>query len=315
MREVVEIYKYWGKADNARFHRLVWHSLDVAAVADELLRSREDWGRQWALVTDLESSEARSLAVWLVGLHDIGKFAESFQFLRPELRAKFFPDIAVRCKSYSVRHDQLGYILWSEELRRELGKKLVETLPPPSARAVVEVLDVWMLSVAGHHGSPPAVEPSSIGSYFQPVDITAAISFLHEWTALVKPPLHSLAEAKSQPKTASWLLAGLAVLSDWLGSNSDIFQFVESSQSLDSYWQDIAKPRVAISVQGAGIVGGQSHGSIESGGFASIYPDYIPTPLQQACDKATVQPEPQLYILEDVTGAGKTVDMMASCGA
>ncbi len=301
---MLEFFAYWGKADrhDAAFHRLVWHSLDVAAVADELLRSRDDWCQQWALVSGLESSEARSLAVWLIGLHDIGKFAESFQYLRPELRERFFPDIAAQRKSYDIRHDQLGHILWSEKLRRELAG----TLPPSDARAVIEVLDVWMLSVTGHHGSPPAVEASSIGSYFHPVDITAATSFLHEWTDLVNPPFDSLAQAKAQPEAASWLLAGFAVLSDWLGSNREIFEFVDSAQSMNSYWQDIALPKASVALQGAGIVGAYSHGSIESSGFASMYPAYDPTPLQLACDIATVHPEPQLYILEDVTGAGKT---------
>ena len=308
MRAVLEFFAYWGKADrhDAAFHRLVWHSLDVAAVADELLRSRDDWCRQWALVSGLESSKARSLAVWLIGLHDIGKFAESFQYLRPELREKFFPGIAVQCKSYGIRHDRLGHILWSEKLRRELGRKLGRTLRPADARAAIQVLDVWMLSVTGHHGSPPAVEPSSITNYFHPVDITAATRFLHEWTELVNPPLDALAKANSQPEAASWLLAGLAVLSDWLGSNTDIFKFVESTQSLDSYWQGIALPKADNAVQGAGIVGAHSYGSIESSGFASLYPAYDPTPLQLACDIAVVRTEPQLYILEDVTGAGKT---------
>ena len=297
-------FAYWGKADryHTAFHRLVWHSLDVAAVANELLLQRGDWCRQWALLTGLESDDARALAVWLIGLHDIGKFAESFQHLRPDLREKFFPDITVQRKSYDIRHDQLGHILWSKKLRSELGR----SLPTETARTVIQLLDVWMLSVTGHHGSPPSVGPSSIGSYFHSVDIAAAVSFMHEWTAVVNPPFDSLAKGKPQPEAGSWLLAGLAVLSDWLGSNSDIFKFVDSAQSLDSYWVDKALPQAAVAVQVAGIVGASSSGLIKASGFASMYPDYDATPLQLACDKVAVHPEPQLYILEDVTGAGKT---------
>lgn len=299
-----DLYAYWGKADrqNSAFHRLIWHSLDVAAAADELLRHRDDWCQQWALLADLDCDEARSLAVWLIGLHDIGKFAESFQYLRPDLRESFFPGRAVQCKRYSIKHDQLGHILWSETLRLEIGR----VLPKANARAVVELLDVWMLSVTGHHGSPPAVESSSITSYFQPVDITAATAFLHEWTQFVSPPFDSLAEAKPRTYAASWLLAGLTVLSDWLGSNSEYFEFVDSTQTLPSYWENSALPAAVDAVQSSGIVGGFSQAPIEFTGFSTLYRDYEATPLQATCDHVALHAEPQLYILEDVTGAGKT---------
>jgi CRISPR-associated endonuclease/helicase Cas3 len=302
-------YAYWGKAEQrgSAFHLLVWHSLDVAGVADELLRSRVDWLQQWAVLTELESGEARSLAVWLIGLHDIGKFAESFQYLRRDLREHFYPDRPVECKRYSIRHDQLGFMLWHEGLRREFAR----TLPGENARAVIELLDIWMLSVAGHHGSPPAVESSSLLSYFHEGDIEASLSFLHAWTELINPPLASLAQRNSRPEAASWQLAGLSVLSDWLGSNRQFFEFVDSTQSLEDYWQKTALPQAAAAVRSAGIVWGNGQEQRTHVGFSALYPGYEPTPLQTACDKVALSAEAQLFILEDVTGAGKTEAAMA----
>ena len=76
---MTDIFAYWGKADQSGddHHLLIWHSLDVAAVSDELLRQRDDWCGQWAAYTKLEPDDARKLAVWLIGLHDIGKFSVS----------------------------------------------------------------------------------------------------------------------------------------------------------------------------------------------------------------------------------------------
>jgi CRISPR-associated endonuclease/helicase Cas3 len=96
------------------------------------------------------------------------------------------------------------------------------------------------------------------------------------------------------------------VLSDWLGSNRYFFEFVDSSQSLDVYWKNTALPNAVNAVQSAGIAGSRLHGPIKQSGFASLYPNYQPTPLQSACDQLPLGAEPQLYILEDVTGSGKT---------
>ena len=126
VQTVPEFFGYWGKAGrhDTGCHRLVWHCLDVAAVADELLLRRDDWCRRWASLSGLDNNDARALAVWMIGLHDIGKFAESFQYLRPDLRERFYPDLAVQCKSYDIKHDQLGHILWSKKVRLELGRSL-----------------------------------------------------------------------------------------------------------------------------------------------------------------------------------------------
>ena len=81
-----EALRYWGKARPARdgtvatpCHLLVHHSLDVAAVGVQALQR---WpALRQLFVSRLGLPEIHSepwLAFWLA-LHDLGKFAESFQ--------------------------------------------------------------------------------------------------------------------------------------------------------------------------------------------------------------------------------------------
>ena len=119
-------YKYWGKArkpedyEGEPYHLLVYHSLDVAAVANVLLERHPFLLKGLARAMDLPPAEARSWCVYLLGLHDLGKFAENFQQLRPDLRQAFLPDEKIRKTGYGIRHDSLGKILWDDCLRKHL---------------------------------------------------------------------------------------------------------------------------------------------------------------------------------------------------
>src|SRR5208282_5566515 len=83
--------QFWGKTRAAASgngaplsHRLVHHSLDVAAVAERLLSA---FPRRLACIAGLCHSEpeaAKAFLIRLVALHDIGKFHPSFQAKQPE---------------------------------------------------------------------------------------------------------------------------------------------------------------------------------------------------------------------------------------
>jgi len=88
--------RYWGKAasdeeEAVRCHLLVYHALDVAAVTRELLCRRPFLARRLSRLMGMPVEGAASLGVFLAGLHDLGKFAEAFQQLRPDLRQRFWP--------------------------------------------------------------------------------------------------------------------------------------------------------------------------------------------------------------------------------
>ncbi|MGV6859123.1 MAG: CRISPR-associated helicase Cas3', partial [bacterium] len=304
-------YRYWGKAgadeesNGPPCHLLAYHSLDVAAVATALLTQRPQLLARLSRLMGLGEDQTRAWVIYLLGLHDLGKFAESFQQLREDLRLGFWPDEKIRNKDYSLRHDALGWLLWREFLGFELLDEEFQDF-------IEEAMDYWLAAVTGHHGWPPDVSDKRerLKHHFRDFDQQAAFDFSRQWLELTGPDLGALkqyfddADFARRQREASWLLAGIAVLSDWLGSNREYFDFIDTPMPLSQYWETHALPAAEEAVRQAGILPPPVHIMREP---RDLF-DYLekPTPLQQACLDLPIEPEPQLFILEDVTGAGKT---------
>lgn len=304
-------FAYWGKAmpgpdDDAAdaYHLLPFHSLDVAACGAcllELPRFSLD-----GLAADLDWSplQAKSLFTCLLALHDLGKFARTFQSLVPDLSPDLVPSSAE--KKYETRHDTLGWWLWREWVT---GKQLPADLPPASP----EFWGVWMRCMTGHHGRPPEESsgggnlPASTGASFLPEDRQAALAFVQDVVKLLLPPALPLPEPGSARlfllKKHAWRLAGLATLADWLGSDQRHFPYRSQPTPLSSYWPQ-ALHRAERAVANAGLAAQPIRPWLRS---QELF-DYLdsPTPLQEHAASVGLGKGPQLFILEDVTGAGKT---------
>ena len=104
----------------------------------------------------------------------------------------------------------------------------------------------------------------------------------------------------------SWWIAGLAVLADWLGSNTNFFGYradPEHPLPLADYWA-YAKRQAAIALDASGVLPMNSERAL---GFTELFPSIVtPSPLQDWAATVTLAPGPQIHLLEDVTGAGKT---------
>lgn len=76
-------HRYAGKAlprqSEDACHLLAWHSLDVAAVGWHLLAPERPLTQQLAARLSIETESLRRLMVFLLGLHDLGKFSRAFQ--------------------------------------------------------------------------------------------------------------------------------------------------------------------------------------------------------------------------------------------
>ena len=57
----------------------------------------------------------------------------------------------------------------------------------------------------------------------------------------------------SSDSTASWMIAGLTNIADWVGSNRDRFPYCEPDVTLAGYWPD-AQKKAADAVVAAGIL-------------------------------------------------------------
>ncbi len=241
-------------------------------------------------------------------LHDIGKFSISFQNLRKDLLEKLQGKISE--KSYSTRHDQLGWNVYNDIIKEYLLEQL-----NLNSNIFSSIFDIFAEYSFGHHGIPPKNNMQSVRFTFNDDDIKALkqltdellVLFFPEGSKLFKPL--NVIEKKERKKiifylnSISWELAGLTVVSDWI-SSGDYFPFKKDECSLSDYWNKIHEI-AHYAVNKAGVL--PSRPSKESG-LSHIFPKFAarPTPLQKYCDEAKIKNKPQLWILEDVTGSGKT---------
>lgn len=301
-------FAYWGKAlpgetSAHRYHLLAFHCLDVAACGEALLRIprfslaplAKDLG--WA-VADVER-----LFVYFLVLHDLGKFARAFQGLAPNLSPNLVP--SDQRKRYTQRHDTIGWLVWRDHLADLLPSECLQN-------ASHDFWAEWIRTSVGHHGMPPRDNEKdgytglSAKTFCLPEDFQAATDFAVDAATFLlpqPPPAPDRGQVQVLQRHV-WRLAGLSVLADWLGSNQHFFEYHDSPQSLPNYWHDIARPKAAQSVHAAGLSG---HSPNPWRGADALFKN-LPhlTPLQQYATEVPLGEGPQLFLLEDVTGAGKT---------
>jgi CRISPR-associated endonuclease/helicase Cas3 len=315
---------YWGKAradgPGPAFHRLAFHCLDVAAVGAELLARDGRWLRRIAALSGFSSESLRETVPYLLALHDLGKFAEAFQYLEPSLVERLQGGGRTP-RAWHQRHDTIGYVLWWRSwasARPAPGEAdVLQRLHPlllPTGRAeqrdIGDVLQSWMAAALGHHGKPPddAVLPPEVfraGARSR----TDALAFALAVKALLAPgelisELDDVEELITRAKRSSWWVAGFAILCDWLGSDTRYFRYVDDARPLDAYWST-AREAARVAVDASGLCGSQPR---HFGGLAELFPRIAqaPTPLQSATAEIDLGEGPQLFVLEDLTGSGKT---------
>ena len=308
-------FKYWGKADpnypgEPKWHPLVYHCLDVAAVGKTLLDKHHLLRRRLSSLLNCSEKNAVTLLIYLLSVHDIGKFAEVFQNKRSDLHEKL---MGYKCENKSdLRHDNLGLVawkaLWSRLVQEKVfgfdgGHLLLWDLK--------ECFDQLSICFTGHHGRPTTDTIGnhnlSANSYFSKHNIEDIFLFIADLWRLYDLNIEDIGKSvtdEDQILKASWWIAGLLVLCDWIGSDQSVFYYEKPSKSLSSYWNDIALPQSQKALNKCGLFP-----SLVSAPMAlkelSEAP-IEPTPLQFFCEKQEIRSEPQLWIMEDITGSGKT---------
>lgn len=305
-------FKYWGKAGtdeqaDSTYHLLPYHCLDVAAVGWQLLAPDKPFCHQLAKQLEVDPEWLRTLFVLCLALHDLGKFSRAFQGLKPDLSPELVK--IERTMPYSERHDSLGFCLWRDVISAFLVEEFPLTgLSHADTSLWLRNFEPWLEIVTGHHGMPPKGRlKERIQNFFEVEDEQAAKAFVSDVFKFLpvgfdfQPLLDK--QLKKRLQAASWQLAGIAVLADWLGSNKEYFEYQCKPQDLDSYWNQIAMPCASKAV---GVLPALPQmASLQN--IHSLFP-FIeqPTPLQHYAVTKPLSDQPQLFILEDVTGAGKT---------
>ncbi len=296
------VARYWGKAGAECWHPLAYHALDVAAVGAVLIEADPDLRRRFeALVPGIAAR-----LPFLLALHDIGKFATSFQRLRADLFDRLRDGQRPSC-SATARHDSLGFMLWREALSQG---PLAERLGGRRASAWNAVIS----ALTGHHGLPPydlAVDDQAaidLAEAFTTEDITAASDFAEDVGGFLAKDTPPPDLRHGRADLLSWWLAGFAVLCDWIGSNADWFGYRHPPDlALAEYWEACALPQARKAVARTDAVPVTAS---ERTGCAALFPRLFeahePSPLQRFAEGCDLANGPQVFVLEDLTGAGKT---------
>ena len=267
-----------GKRDGeGRTHPAAWHMLDVGSVASHLLRSGP--------FSKVTPSQQQAFG-FLVVLHDLGKLSQAF---RSQIETLSPP------ADEAYRHWRL-----SDVMLNELDPLMAKVLG--GSQVVRENL---YAAVAGHHGSPPAREDArkrrrqldQIGD-----DGFASASLFIETLVPLFPEasLSGLTEAES--RLLSWLLSGITVQADWIGSNVQWFSFRSSDIPVTEYWH--SNLDVAVhAIKAAGLNNSQVRADLTPGklvGASQL------RPMQAVCAEEVLPDGPCLALIEDSMGTGKT---------
>ena len=232
------LVNYWGKARpisacGPQWRPLAYHSLDVAAAMLAMLAARPAWLEAVVAASGtLTPEEARLRLVLVAALHDFGKFADNFQQKAPAVREALQPGLVQ--KRGLDGHGDVGAAMlghWSGGPRR---------------------LWTWLHAAFAHHGTPvrdPKVpgEAVSLANAMSETALDDACAFAGEVLGLIGRP------DESEAKGGEWLVAGLVILADWIGSNqAQWFPYEEATMDLAAYWE-VAQARARKAVDEASL--------------------------------------------------------------
>ena len=285
----VFIRPYWGKAQPAAvgpgWHPLAFHSLDVAAVMSAILEIRPAWADSISRQSGFSREETCKRLILVAALHDLGKFAENFQGKAPELFASLQPEADFRLTGNRRGHGDVGHRFWSEFCEdREDG--------------ALDAIEPWLRAAVAHHGAPTDGE-LILGEAMSRTSRVAATAFTEAMMGLVGRPTVARCKAKAE----AWRVAGLVILADWIGSNQRWFPYREPSDDLPAYWAR-ARSQAARAVREADLAEADVAASFELTDLLGS--SETPSPLQAWAASQTIPAEQSLYLIEDLTGSGKT---------
>ncbi len=303
-------YQYWGKTDrtddeDTRCHLLAYHSLDVAAVGRRVLERDPLLRGRLAALVGLPENDLVPIVTFFLALHDLGKFSDRFQGLAPRVMQRLSGRDGGRAYRPTMHHSTMGYALW-EEIWPGIVAGSGSGAPDADSRRWRRRWRPWFSASTGHHGVPPDGD-TVIDDLFYPGDRETVSAFVGELCKVLLPgdglPGGDALPSAETMNASSWFLAGLAVLADWLGSSDDI-AFREEIMPLATYWNTIALRQADTVLDRADLLPVRL---CRARGLAGLMDGFVePTPLQRYLEECEIGPDPELFILEDATGSGKT---------
>jgi CRISPR-associated endonuclease/helicase Cas3 len=317
------LYRYWGKArpdegKDPAYHLLPYHCLDVAAVGEILLEKNPFLLNQLSELSGVEKTTLKTILVFFLALHDLGKFSESFQYVRPDLFQKLQGKSKSQKQPYSRKnfgHDSIGFLVWKECVFKQVIGQIAQQHGEISDENDWWDLLKWFMEASnGHHGLPVKQGTKELVDFFDNPDQQAVFEFVKDitellsleevcWTNLDK----NYDRLYKQLSKASWAFTGFYVICDWIGSDERIFKYQSQEQTVQQYWYNTALKTAEEAIREAGILPCKSKYQLDPLTELLDLPENAQlTPLQALIHDIQLLDKPQLFIIEDETGAGKT---------
>ncbi|MFB3886685.1 MAG: CRISPR-associated endonuclease Cas3'' [Thermodesulfobacteriota bacterium] len=312
-------FRYWGKADpdypeEPTWHPLVYHCLDVAAVAaawwDQSLAIRHAFSSAF----EVEKRHASRLRAWILfftALHDIGKFDVRFQLKSKETLAKCWPKLNLEdvdtasLVTESFNHGPSGYAWAAREYSQWLSNE-------DGDYQVWDAWRPWLSAVTGHHGDlseDSSLYPPDGKEYVAEHDRKARAAWIKTVDDLFFRRMRSMISdlPPTCDETAKMLLAGFCSISDWIGSHRGYFHYTEPLLDCAKYFasrvQSVKRRKLLFRI---GLIKKPSQ---YVGIGALLEGDAHPRGIQVLVDSFPLLPG--LTIIEAPTGSGKTEAALA----
>ncbi len=300
-----DVLEFWGKARpeseaGVAWHPVAYHLLDVAAVADALLKARPQTAQRAGWLLGLQPEEARQVLVSLIAIHDLGKFAPRFQQLATPLGWSW-PSALTGLDASRLEptvHTADGLLLWRKVLRAEFTQRIWV-----NGESAIDALEC---AIYGHHGRPVELPSGPLASRFNEGSVEAArLCARLVLDCVLSSPVTSQPIDRKRLRTASWWVAGFTTIADWIGSRATWFPYtasIEGDDNLSLYWVQ-ARRLAEKAVRAAGL---SAIDSAPLQSFDSLTSQRSPTPTQEWAATVPLPEGPMLAIIEDATGSGKT---------
>ncbi|MFF9690480.1 CRISPR-associated helicase Cas3' [Streptomyces sp. NPDC014623] len=310
------VLRVWAKHDRDSDGWLpLWrHMEDSAAVAERLWDEWLPLSVRRLIAAELPegADDARCLAVWLAGVHDIGKatptFACQVESLAEAMRADGLEMRSQRAMGADRKlapHGLAGQMLLGKWLEVRHGWAVSQT-------------GQFTVAVGGHHGVPP--EHGQITALDRHPELLRTPGESEElWQRVQQELLEACAaefgvhdrlgawRSVKLPQPAQVALTALVIVSDWIASNPDLFPYFPQDASRSS------EERITAAWRGLNLPGAWRAAEPPADAqalFASRFdlpPGAKIRPVQEAAvELARTMEEPGLLVIEAPMGEGKT---------
>lgn len=289
----------WGKttANPNVYHPALFHMLDVAHVAQQLLSSRATprWRQVLARTLNTDANTLHEWLPYLIALHDIGKLSPPFQVQNTPQQTRLASEgFDFGRRGQQQHHTVIGRLLLND---------LTANWPPGLRHAFLDM-------VSGHHGvyKPEGMQDQADFNFIREPGEWAALR-QHAIQLLESYLCRQWPDPLPEPDNISAAIAalnGFCILCDWLGSDGNYFA-PKPTTPLAEY-VPYSRQQALARVKDAGLF--QTAVSHAPTTFTRLFHDFNapPRPLQLAIEQipAAHLANPTLTIIEAPTGEGKT---------